>query len=394
MVDFRFSKDQEMIRKSVREFLVKECPKDVVRSLKQDARGYDPEVWEKMADLGYLGLVIPEQYDGMGGEFLELVIFMEEAGRNLMPSPYFATVVLCALPIDHFGSDVQKQTFLPAIANGQIWTLALVEASGGYDAMPIELEAVKDGDHYVLSGTKLFVPFAEAAEKLLVVGRTSDNGLTVFVVDAAAEGLSVAVIPTAARDQRCELGFDCVRVPMANILGQVDQGGEIVDYLMQDATVLKCAEMSGGAQAVLELTRCYARDRIQFDKPIGALQAIQHKLANTFIGVEGLKNLVYEAAWHINAGVPRPDLVSMAKVKANTVYQQTCIDGITIHGAIGFTEEMDVGLYHLRTKAHEFDLGGSEFHRERIVRELEHQVPLFVQVFGPDVNPQEPLQQR
>ena len=128
------------------------------------------------------------------------------------------------------------------------------------------------------------------------------------------------------------------------------------------------------------MTRCYARERIQFGKPIGSLQAIQHKLANTFISVEGLKNLVYEAAWHINVEKPIKELVSIAKVKANSVYQQTCIDGITIHGAIGFTEEMDVGLYHLRTKAMEFDLGGSEFHRERIIRELEQQAPLFRRV--------------
>ena len=158
------------------------------------------------------------------------------------------------------------------------------------------------------------------------------------------------------------------------------QGYDIIDYLLQTATVLKCAEMSGGVQAVLEMTRRYAQDRIQFEKPIGSFQAIQHKLANTFIWVEGLKNLVYEAAWHINVGVPRKDLVSMAKVKANTVYQQTCIDSITVHGAIGFTEEMDIGLYHLRSTANEFDMGGSEFHRKLIIQELEQQVPQFMRL--------------
>lgn len=382
MVDFGFSKDQQMIRKSVRQFLEKECPKDAVRALKSDRLGYDPKVWDKMVELGFQGLVIPEAYDGMGGEFLELMIFMEEVGRNLMPSPFFATVALCALPIARFGSQAQKQAILPAIANGQIWTLALMEAAGGYAPADIALAAVRQGDGYVLNGTKLFVPFAGAAEKLLVVGRTADEGLTVFIVAAGATGLEMALIPTAARDQRWEVRFDNVQVPASAIVGEPDAGAAIVDYLLQDAAVLKCAEMSGGAQAVLELTRRYARDRIQFGKPIGQLQAIQHRLANTFIWVEGLKNLVYEAGWHISAGDPRPDLVSMAKVKANTVYQQACIDGITIHGAIGFTEEMDVGLYHLRTKAHEFDLGGSEFHRERIVQELEGQTPAFETLYA------------
>lgn len=385
MVDFGFSKDQQLIRKSVRQFLEKECPKDRLRELKTDEKGYDPKVWEKMVELGFLGLAIPEEYEGMGGDYLELMIFMEEVGRNLLPSPYFATVALCALPIERFGSDAQKQNILPAIADGQIWTLALMEASADYEAAGIELAAVQEGDGYVLNGTKLFVPFAKAAEKLLVVGRTrtdghAEAGITVFMVDTASPGITLDLIPTAARDQRCEVCFDNVPVAAADILGQADQGWEIIEYLLQVAAVLKCAEMSGGAQAVLEMTRRYARDRIQFGKPIGSLQAIQHKLANTFIWVEGLKNLVYEAAWHINIGKPIKELVSMAKVKANTVYQQTCIDGITIHGAIGFTEEMDVGLYHLQTKAMEFDLGGSEFHRERIIREMEQQVPLFLRV--------------
>jgi alkylation response protein AidB-like acyl-CoA dehydrogenase len=382
MVDFGFSKDQQLIRKSVRQFLEKECPKDRIRELKTDEKGYDPGVWEKMVELGFVGLAIPEEYEGMGGDYLELMIFMEEIGRNLLPSPYFATVALCALLVERFGSDAQKKLILPAIADGQIWTLALMEASVDYEAASIELAAVKQGDTYVLNGTKLFVPFVRTAEKFLVVGRTgpdvhAEAGITVFMVDAASPGITIELIPTAARDQRFEVRFNNVRVAATDILGQADRGWKIIEYLLQFATVLKCAEMSGGAQAVLEMTRRYARERVQFGKPIGSMQAIQHKLANTFIAVEGLKNLVYEAAWHINTGRPVKELVSIAKVKANTVYQQTCIDGITIHGAIGFTEEMDVGLYHLRTKAMEFDLGGSEFHRERIVRELEQQVPLF-----------------
>ena len=384
MVDFGFSKDQRLIRKSVREFLEKECPKDRVRELKTDEKGYDPRVWEKMVDLGFLGLVISEDHGGMGGDYLELMIFMEELGRSLFPSPYFATAVLCALPIDRFGSNEQKQLILPAIADGQIWTLAVLEASADYEAAGIELAVTREGDSYSLSGTKLFVPYARAAEKLLVVGRTradghAEEGITVFMVDAVSPGITVNSIPTAARDQRCEVRFDNVRAEVTDILGQPNRGWEIIEYLLQAATILKCAEMSGGTQAVLEMTRRYAADRIQFGKPIGSLQAIQHKLANTFIGVEGLKNLVYEAAWHISIDRPIKELVSMAKVKANTVYQQTCIDGITIHGAIGFTEEMNVGLYHLRTKAMEFELGGSEFHRERIIKELEQQVPLFLQ---------------
>lgn len=383
MVNFGWSKSQALLRKSVQEFLKKECPSDMVRELAVDERGYDPKLWDKLAELGYLGLAVPEAYDGMGGEYLELMIFMEEAGRKLLPSPFFATVVLCAMPIMQFGTKEQKQKFLPAIVDGRIWTLALMEVAADYEPEHIEMSAIKEGKGYILSGTKLFVPFAKAAENFLVVARTGNGkdareGIGVFIVDANAPGIQKTMIPTGAGNQQYEVTFDKVQVADTDILGQPDTGWEIVEYLLQYATVLKCAEMSGGAQAVLDLTSRYARERIQFGKPIGALQAIQHKLANDFIWVEGLKNLVYNAATLLNTGEPSKILVSMAKVKANTVYEQMAIDGITIHGAIGFTEEMDVGLYHLRTKSMEFDLGGSEFHRERIVCELENQTPLFM----------------
>lgn len=385
MVDFAWSKSQALLRKSIQEVLKKECPSDRVRELAADDRGYDPKLWDQLAELGYLGLAIPEVYDGMGGEYIELMIFMEEAGRKLLPSPFFATVVLCALPITQFGSDEQKQKLLPGIVDGRIWTLALMEAAADYEPESIQMSAVKAEGGYVLNGTKLFVPFANAAESFLVVARPANGddpreGIGVFIVDANAPGVEKTMIPTGAGNQQYEVTFENVQVADTDVLGQPEAGWEIVEYLLEYATVLKCAEMSGGAQAVLEMTSRYARERIQFGKPIGSLQAIQHKLANDFIWVEGLKNLVYEAASLLNIGEPCKTLASMAKVKANTVYEQMCIDGITIHGAIGFTEEMDVGLYHLRTKSMEFDLGGSAFHRERIIAELEEQVPLYMSI--------------
>jgi alkylation response protein AidB-like acyl-CoA dehydrogenase len=163
-------------------------------------------------------------------------------------------------------------------------------------------------------------------------------------------------------------------------LGEVDKGWEIVEFLLQRVSVLKCAEMLGGAQFVLEMANSYAKERVQFDKPIGSFQAIQHKLAEVFINVEGLRRLVYEAAWNISTGSPSRLLTSMVKAKANEVYQQTCIQGVKVHGAIGFTEELDLSLYFLRTKASEFMLGDTGFHRERIAVELEDYQPLFMSV--------------
>ncbi|MEE8399947.1 MAG: acyl-CoA dehydrogenase family protein [Desulfobacterales bacterium] len=377
-MDLGFTKDQELIRKSAREFFDKECPKDKVRELKEDEKGYDPKMWRKMVELGFLGLVIPEAYGGMNGDYLELVILMEEIGRNVVPSPFFSTVCACAPAIQAFGTDAQKDAFLSKIAEeGQVWALALTEATASYEAKDVAMRAVSEGNDYILNGTKLFVSYANVADQLLVVARTGkgenpEEGVTAFVVDAKSPGIRMAVMPTAARDMRCEVVFENVKVSSKNILGDTDRGWDIVEYILQYATVLKSAEMSGGAEAVLDLATTYARERHQFDQPIGSFQAVQHRLVDVLTEVEGLKNLVYEAAWHIDVELPSKMLVSMVKAKANGVYQKTCLDGMLVHGAIGFTEEMDVGLFRLRAKAYEFDCGGTDFHLERIAQELEN----------------------
>lgn len=383
-MDLGFTKNQDLIRKSAREFFEKECPKDKVRELKDDEKGYDPKMWKKMIELGFLGLVIPEAYGGMEGDYLELVILMEEIGRNIVPGPFFTTVCVCAPAILEFGTDEQKENFLPGIAEkGQISTLALTESAANYEASDVALSAASEGDGFVLNGTKLFVPYANSSKYLLVVARTQkkenpEAGITVFIVDKNSPGIDVEEMPTAARDMRCEVKFNNVNVSKESILGKIDHGWDVVEFVLQYATVLKGAEMSGGAQTVLDITTQYARERHQFDKPIGSFQAVQHKLVNLLTEVEGLKYLVYEAAWNIDVGSPSRMLISMVKIKANQVYHQACLDGMLVHGAIGYTEEMDVGLYRLRAKTYEFDCGGSDFHRERVAAELEKYEPLFL----------------
>jgi len=376
-MDFDLSGDQKILQTSVREFLNKECSKDKVRELEEDERGYDIEMWKKMAELEWMGVVFPEEYGGTEGDFIDLMILVEEMGRYILPSPFFSTI-LSSLSILEYGDEGQKEKFLPKIAKGEeIWTLALMESSVTYEASGIKLRAIPEKEEYILEGTKLFVPYAHVADRLLVVARTSEeknpkDGITVFIVDVAkTKGLEVEVIPTAAHDKQCEVRFDHVKVSKDNVLGDVGRGWDVVNFIIQRGAVLKCAEMVGGAQAVLEMTNDYAKERVQFDRPIGSFQAIQHKLADMFTEIEGLRYLVYEAAWMINAGSPSDLLISMAKAKANEVYQRTCIEGIRIHGAIGFTREEDVGLYYLRTKAAEFAFGDTDSHRKQIAIELE-----------------------
>ncbi|MBT3227259.1 MAG: acyl-CoA/acyl-ACP dehydrogenase [Deltaproteobacteria bacterium] len=388
-MDYTIGKEQEMLRKSAREFFEKECPKDKVRELKSEPKAYDAKMWKKMVKLGFQGLIIPEAYGGMDGDFVELALFMEEVGRNIVPMPYYATIALCALPLIAYGNDEQKENYLPGIAEkGDIWTLARTEAQADNSPSEIQLSAVADGDEYLLNGTKIFVPYAHVANMMLVAGRTSEGddppkGITLFAVDPKSEGVKIEIIPTVARDGRCEVVFENVRVAQAAILGQIDRGWEILDEIQQQGALLKAAEMSGGAQAAFEITLNYTKERKQFDKPIGSYQGVQFRLVDMLTSLDSLKYLVYNGAWQVSVGEPSRLLNSSAKAKANEVYDDICHHGIYLHGAIGWTEEMDIGLYHLRTRSMIYDCGGTDLHLESIACELENDVPDFIKLYGP-----------
>lgn len=383
-MDFALKKDQELIQKSAREFFEKECPKDKTRELKEDPNGYDPKIWKKMVSLGFLGLIIPETYGGTEGDFMDLTLFMEEIGRNIVPSPFFSTIALCAMPILKFGTNNQKKALLPEIAEkGKIWSFAQTEQLANHDPSDIHLTATLDNNKYLLNGAKLFVPYASVSDYFLVVTRTSENenpkdGISIFIVDSKTEGIDIEMIPTAARDNQCEVKFRDVTVPKENILGEFGNGWEIVDYTFQHAAVLKAAEMSGGAQAVFSIVNTYAKERKQFNKPIGSFQAVQFKLVDLLTDIDELKYLVREAAWNISVGKASRMLNSMAKAKANAVYHDVCYYGMFLHGAIGWTEEMDIGLYHLRTRSLSFDGGGIDLHLNIIANELESYQPDFL----------------
>jgi alkylation response protein AidB-like acyl-CoA dehydrogenase len=375
-MDFSFREEQDMLRISARDFLAKECPKAKIREIARDEKGYDPQMWRSMAGLGWMGLIFPEEYGGMGASFMDLVILMEEMGRNIVPAPFFSTIALCALPLLEYGNSEQKTRFLPQIANGEaIWTFALAESSGKYEASEVKLRAALKGTSHVLQGHKIFVPDVHVADYILVVGRTrqskrAENGITLFIVDARAPNMRLEAIPTIGGDRQFKLSFDGVVVPGDNILGKTGDGWDIVDFVLQRAAVLKCAEVSGACQAVLDITSSYAKERIQFDRPIGSFQAIQHKLADMLIDVEAVQYLLYQAAWGISVGSPSPWDISVAKAKANEAYQRICIEAIAAHGAIGYTMDHDIGLYYRRVKAAQFAGGDTDLHREAIATGL------------------------
>ncbi len=375
-MDLGLNEEQEMLKKSARDFLQKECSKRLVRQLDESDEGYSSELWRKMAGLGWMGLVFPEKYEGSGRNFLDLAILLEEMGYNIVPGPFFSTIVLGGLTILAAGSEEQRMEFLPKIARGElILSLALTETSASYDAASIETTATNRDGGYVIKGTKLFVLNANIADYILCVARTkqaknSENGITLFLVDAKSSGVRCTLLRTLARDKQCEVVFDNVTVSENSIVGELDKGWPIIKGILHRATVAKCAEMAGGAQAALDMAVNYAKERVQFGRPIGSFQAIQHYCANMVTDVTGSRFITYKAAWKVSEGLPAAADVATAKAWTSEAYGRVALLAHQIFGAIGFTMDHDIHLYYRQAKAGEIIFGDANFQRAIVAREL------------------------
>ncbi len=373
-MDFGFSEEQEMLRDSVREFLDRECPMSYVRQMMEDDRGFAEDQWKKMAELGWTGLVVPDEYGGAGLNMVDMVVVLEEMGRVVMPGPFFASVILGGLAIDLGGSADQKQKYLPDLAAGKIRaTLAQVEESGRWDAEGIALPAKAAGGGFSLSGTKLFVHDAHNADVMVVPVRTGGSateGISMLLVETKAKGVSVRLLKTMDQTRKlCEVRFDDVIVSEDGVLGTVGQGWVLLDRLLDRAKVALCAEVCGGAQRVLDMSVEYAKVREQFGRPIGSFQAIQHKCANMLVQVESAKSATYYAAWAVASDVAEAHLAAcMAKAYCSDAYRFATAEGIQIHGGIGFTWEHDMHLYFKRAKGSEVTFGDATWNRELVAQ--------------------------
>jgi len=374
-MDTKLSEEQKLISTSAKEFLKAEVPKDIVRELEESEEGYSPELWQKMAELGWIGLNIPEDYDGMGMNFLDLMVLLEETGYNLLPGPLFSTV-LTAFPIIWGGSEELKGRVLPGITEGKLkLSLTLIEPSATFDASGIMMEAVPEGDDYMINGTKLFVENAHIADYLVCAVRTKqkespEEGLTLFLIDANTPGIQTSVLPTIGLDKQCEVNFTNVKLPRANILGDLDNGWEILRNTLQRAQAGKCAEMVGGMRAALDMTNTYVKKRMTYGKPVASYQVIQHYLANVWIDLETSRNLTYLASWKICEGLPGAKEVSAAKIWVGKAFTRVTERCVQMHGAIGLTREHDIGLYYRNAKACDLAYGDGAYQREVIAKEM------------------------
>jgi alkylation response protein AidB-like acyl-CoA dehydrogenase len=368
-MDLDLTDEQEMLRDMVRGVCATYSPLAVVRELEDDATGYAPAFWQQLAALDLTGLLVPEAHGGMGMSMLDAAVVYEELGRGIAPSPHFVSAVLAATALLRGGSPEQQAEWLPRIASGEaILTVAWNEPGNGYGPDGVQLAARVDGDAVVLDGTKWHVPFASAATALLVLARTGEgsDGVDLFLIDPSAAGVSMEQQFTVASDTQYAVAFDGVRVPSSARLGAAGSGWATWADVVLDGEILLAAHAVGGASYALEITVQYAKDREQFDKPLGAFQAISHYLADASTRVDGARILAYEAAWARSEGRPVHQLAPMAKLFAGETFRDVTAMGEQVFGGVGFTLEYDIQLFFRRAKAAQLNWGDDRHLEEQV----------------------------
>lgn len=375
-MDFSLSEEQEMLRKSARDFLSAECPKSVIKEIEAGDLGYSPQLWRKMADLGWMGIALPEEHGGAGLSLLDLAILFEEFGRAAMPGPMLSSAI-AALAIAEHGTEEQKRALLPGVAGGEtILAIALSEPEADYDPKWVATRAVQKNGGFGISGTKLFVPYAHVASHLLVVTRTSgspgdETGLTVFIVDSKAPGVVITPpLPTIGGDRQFEVTLDNVSTTPSDILGSLNEGMPLVAQTLKKAAAVLCAQMVGGAQQELEITAEHLKTRTQFERPLGAFQAVQHRMADMFIDVNGARWVAYQAVWRLSEGLSADRETAIAKAFTNIACQRIAAGAQHLHGGIGVDVDYDLHYYFRRAKAAELTLGNTPFHLKTIEAEI------------------------
>jgi alkylation response protein AidB-like acyl-CoA dehydrogenase len=369
-MEFGFTQEQEMIRGQAAEFLKNEWPTVAVRELMKSEHGHSDDLWRKMVSMGWMGLIFPEEYGGEGLSFVEQTVVLEEMGRALVPGTYFSTVLLAGLTLLEAASQEQKKKWITPIAEGKLKaTLALTERDAAFGPDSITVKAERADGGYVINGTKLFVPDAQAAELLLCVARTGD-GISLFAVDRKSEGLGITPLKTLDQTRRLyEVSFEQVRVSAGSLVGDAGRAWPPVERALNKAVIGLSAEMVGGAARVLDMSVEYAKSRIQFGRPIASFQSIQHRCADMLLVTESARSAVYASACAASEDPASVALLaSIAKAYTSEAYTRVAGEAIQIHGGMGFTWEHDAHLYFKRARADEVSFGDASYHRERVAR--------------------------
>lgn len=370
-MDLDYNTEQALLQKSAKDFLKKECPKEVVRESRYAEAGYPEKLWKKMAKLGWMEVAIPEKYGGAGGDFADLAILIEAMGEACLPAPYFSTVVVAGAALLLSRNESLKKELLPEIASGAlIFSYALIEPGNTYGFSNIQTTAVPDGNSYFLNGTKLFVEYAASSDFLIVVANVPGQGIGVFAVKADNPGIEMEMFDTLDYAKQCRVMLKNVSISDKYLLAVGQEAEELLSTLEEKASVAKCAEMLGGMQCALEMSVSHAKTREQFGRPIGSFQAIQHHLANMVIDVDCSRYITNLAAWKISEGLPATMEASMAKSYVSSAANRVIKLGHQVHGAISFCDEHDMHLFLRKCKAASIAFGDAEFHQEKVAEEI------------------------
>ena len=353
MLDLEFDQEQELLRQTVRDVLAGHCPLDLVRQMEDDPVGYPKGLWEQLGALDLIGLLLPETSGGSGMSLIEGVALYEELGRALAPTPHFVSAVMSGGVLAAGGSEAQWERWLRPVASGEaVLTPAWLEPENGFTPLGVQTTAVGDGKTFRLNGTKRHVQFAAAADRLVVLARTGDEpqAVDLFLVDPGGPGVTLRQQFSLGSDTQYEVTLVDVAVSEQDRIGPAGSGWATWQEVLQRGLVLLGAQAVGGARYALEITTQYAKDRHQFDKPLGAFQALAHYLADAVTRLDGAEQLVHEAAWAGATGRPLTSLAPMAKLFACATFRDITAMAQQIFGGIGFTLDFDIQLYFRRAK--------------------------------------------
>ncbi len=367
-MNFAFTEEQDQLRQFVRSFMEDKASEAAVREQMDTETGYDQAVWSQMADqMGLQGMIIPEEFGGQGFTFVELGVVLEEMGRSLICAP-FLSGQLAALAIMNSNDDGAKKDLLPGIASGEtIATLAFTEENGKWDESGVTATA-SNGDGWTINGTKSFVLDGHSAGLLVVAART-DAGVSLFAVESGADGVSTESLSTMDQTRK-QAKVTLANAP-ARLIGTDGEGWSTMTTVLDLAAIALAAEQVGGAQFVLDMAVQYAKDRVQFGRPIGSFQAIKHKCADMLLEVESAKSAAYYGLWCASEmNDELPSVASLAKAYCSDAYFHAAAENIQIHGGIGFTWEHPAHLYFKRAKSSELMFGDPSYHREMLAQRI------------------------
>ena len=370
------TEEQSMLRDSARGLISDKAPVAHLRSLRdtKDATGFSRELWKAFAGMGFTGLLVPENFGGSGLGAVEAGVVMEEIGRTLMPSPFLSTAVLAASALVRGGSDAQKAAYLPKISDGSLLAALAVDEGAKHRPLQTKLQAVRSGNGFKLSGSKAFVVDGHTADLLIVAARTGGsagerNGLTLFLVDPKAKGLAVERTAMVDSHNAARIEFSNVEVNADSVLGEVDQGGALLEGLLNIGRGAVASEMVGLSEEVFSRTVTYLKERKQFGKLIGEFQALQHRAAELYIDIEITRAAVLKALQTLDGDFDKASAaVAVAKARAGTTATRAVQEGVQMHGGMGMTDQFDIGFFMKRARVCQELFGDSNYHADQLAR--------------------------